>query len=127
MCISLSYSMLWGQRSTWGHLGSRGSKGHATSTDYIRHGHVTHAFSSAGYPLQKSKNLGSFGVTRVKRPFSPKMLLLQITCLGHEAHAYALPKYTLMIVAHPRRASCARSCAQYLYSSTSRGRGHLRL
>ena len=67
-------------------------------------------------------------VTGVKRLFSPKMLLLQITCHGNVTHAFALPKYTLMFVTHPRRA-CVPALVHSTvpYPSIGRGRGCLRL
>ena len=40
------------------------------------------------YVMGSKVNLGSFGVTGVKRSFSPKMLLLQITWHGYVTHAY---------------------------------------
>ena len=40
------------------------------------------------YVMGSKVNLGSFGVTGVKRSFSPKMLLLQITWYGYVTHAY---------------------------------------
>ena len=68
----------------------------------IWYSHGTHAYSSARYPLQSTKVMGleiqpgSFGVTGVKRPFSPKMLfLLQITWYGRGTHAYSSARYLL--------------------------------
>ena len=84
-------------------MGSQGSKGHfhqnATFLQITWYGHVILAYASARYPLRNSwikKHSGSFGVTGVKRSFSPKMLLLlQITHHGHVTHAYASARYLL--------------------------------
>ena len=84
----------WGQRSCRGH---RGQKGHFTQnatppTDYRiwSRDSCTYISLTPSTKVMGLKNhLGSFGVTGVKKSFSPKMLLLlHITWHGYVTHAY---------------------------------------
>ena len=84
----------WGQRSCRGH---RGQKGHFTKnatppTDYriwSRDSCTCIRLTPSTKVMGLKIHLGSFGVTGVKRSFSPKMLLLlQITWHGYVTHAY---------------------------------------
>ena len=92
---------VWGQRSCRGH---RGQKHHFHQKCYFSYrlwyGPVTHAYSSAKYPLQKLstqiviwRHLGSQGS---KGHFHKKILfLLQITWYGHVTHANVSTRYPL--------------------------------
>ena len=91
----------WGQRS---HRGHRGQKGHFTKnatppTDYrvySRDSCSCISLTPSTKVITLKNHPGSFGVTGVKRSFSPKMLLLlQITWHGYVTHAYASVRYPL--------------------------------
>ena len=80
-----------------GHWGHRGQKGHFTKnatppTDYriwSRDSCTCISLTPSTKVMGLKIHLGSFGVTGVKRSFSPKMLLLlQITWHGYVTHAY---------------------------------------
>ena len=79
----------------WGHRGQKVifTKNAISPTDYMPWSWDSYIFISY-IPSTKVMGLeiqsGSFGVTGVKRSFSPKMLfLLQITWYGHWTHAYS--------------------------------------
>ena len=103
-CISLtplykSYGSKNSPGVIWGHRGQKVifTKNATSPTDY----RVRSRDSCTYIRLTPSTNVmglkiytGSFGVTGVKRSFSPKMLLLlEITWHGHIIHAYESARY----------------------------------
>ena len=93
--------MLWGQRSTWGHLGSQGSKGHFHQKWVVvvlrSPIHANEPSEYNGMLYRTSNRVLNNGIKLIilicmdgtsQYHHHPKMLLLQITWHGYVTHAY---------------------------------------